>query len=223
MTRHEQTRSSPRDAILARIDTALGPSRGNAPAEWDSLSRDYIRQDFLTGPAVVDLFEHRILDYGARVFRCNPSEIQDTIAKVLADRRATRMLIPAGIPMEWLPIGQTFTEDGNLSHARLDGFDGVLTTATAAIAATGSIVLQHGEGQGGQGGQGRRALTLIPDYHLCIVRTDQIVETVPTAFARLDPAKPTTFISGPSATADIEMTRIKGVHGPRFMDVVLVM
>ena len=126
------------------------------------------------------------------------------------------MVIPPGIPGEWLPEGISFTEDRQLPYGTLDKCDGVLTTATVAIAATGSIVLQHGPGQG------RRALTLIPDYHLCIVKAEQVVETIPAAFARLDPARPTTFISGPSATADIEMTRIKGVHGPRFMDVLLV-
>jgi len=208
--------NAPRTAILSRIDAALGPVHGNPAGEWESLSRDYIRRDSLTGSAVVELFEHRIIDYGAHVFRTSPENIRATIEKILTDRAARRMLIPDGLPAEWLPAGPSFIVDADLSYEKLDKFDGVITTATAAIAATGSIVLQHGPGQG------RRALTLIPDYHLCVVRTDLIVETVPAAFARLDPTRPTTFISGPSATADIEMTRIKGVHGPRFMDVVLV-
>jgi L-lactate dehydrogenase complex protein LldG len=126
------------------------------------------------------------------------------------------MLIPNGLPPEWLPADFAFTVDNNLPYEKLDSFDGVLTSASAAIAATGSIVLQHGPGQG------RRALTLIPDYHLCVVFTNQVVETVPAAFTRLDGKLPTTFVSGPSATADIEMTRIKGVHGPRFLDVILL-
>jgi len=209
----ERSMDEARIAILARIDAAIGTSPADPSSDWEKLSRTYIRSDSLTGAAVIDLFEHRILDYGAHVFRCKPEEVRATIAKILADRGTKQLIIPEGFPADWLTTGSTFTTDTNLSYGK---FDGVLTTATAAIAATGSIVLQHGPGQG------RRALTLIPDYHLCIVKTDQIVETVPAAFARLDPLKPTTFISGPSATADIEMTRIKGVHGPRVMDVVLV-
>jgi L-lactate dehydrogenase complex protein LldG len=220
MTNHQSNPgpalATARDAILARVEAAIGPVTTDPSSDWAKLPRTYIHTDSLTGSAVIDLFEHRILDYGAHVFRCTADQIQATIAKILAVRGAKQLLLPEGFPVEWLTTTHAFTTDTNLSYDTLNKFDGVLTTATAAIAATGSIVLQHGAGQG------RRALTLIPDYHLCIVRTDQVVETVPAAFARLDPVKPTTFISGPSATADIEMTRIKGVHGPRFMDVVLV-
>jgi L-lactate dehydrogenase complex protein LldG len=209
---------SSRDLIFSRIGAALGPSAAhvNPDTDWDKLPRDYIRRDSLTGQSLVDLFEHRITDYGANVFHATPDQILLTIERALVNRGAKRLLVPAGFPADWLPGSCTFTSDNNLSYDALNRFDGVLTTATAAIAATGSIILQHGPGQG------RRALSLIPDYHLCIVRNDQLVETVPAAFARLDPLRPTTFISGPSATADIEMTRIKGVHGPRFLDVVLV-
>jgi L-lactate dehydrogenase complex protein LldG len=98
----------------------------------------------------------------------------------------------------------------------LNAVDGVVTAATVGVAVSGSIVLQHGPAEG------RRVLTLLPDYHLCVVEAAQVVETLPEAFARLDPIRPVTFISGPSATADIEMTRIKGVHGPRFLDVLLI-
>jgi L-lactate dehydrogenase complex protein LldG len=209
---------SSRDAFLSRIDAALTPGEGspNPANEWESLSRDYVRHDSLTGSAVLELFEHRLSDYGAHIFRGRAENLRQTIGKILADRGVKQILIPEGLPTEWLPAEISFTLDNNLSYEKLDSFDGVLTTATCAIAATGSIVLQHGPGQG------RRALTLIPDYHLCIVFNDQVVETVPASFAKLDPTRPTTFISGPSATADIEMTRIKGVHGPRFLDVVLV-
>jgi L-lactate dehydrogenase complex protein LldG len=218
-----------REEILARIDAALGPITGagtstgtgkpNPEADWQTLDRRYIRRDTLAGASLVELFEHRITDYGAHVFHTSPEGIRDTIEQVLTGRSAKNVLIPAGVPADWLPASVDFTLDDNLAYDALNRFDGVLTTATIAIAATGSIVLQHGTADGGQG---RRAITLIPDYHLCIVNANQIVETVPASFARLDPTKPTTFISGPSATADIEMTRIKGVHGPRFMDVVLV-
>jgi L-lactate dehydrogenase complex protein LldG len=123
-----------------------------------------------------------------------------------------------GLRLEWLPGGVEFVVDEGLSAAELDGFDGVMTGATLAIAETGTVVLQN------VAGQGRRAVTLVPDYHLCLVRVDDVVETVPEAMERLQATAElaTTFVSGPSATADIEMTRIKGVHGPRFLDVILI-
>jgi L-lactate dehydrogenase complex protein LldG len=128
------------------------------------------------------------------------------------------MVVPAGLRPEWLPGGVEFVVDEGLATAELDGFDGVMTGATLAIAETGTVVLQS------VAGQGRRAVTLVPDYHLCLVRVDDVVETVPEAMERLQATATlaTTFVSGPSATADIEMTRIKGVHGPRFLDVILI-
>jgi L-lactate dehydrogenase complex protein LldG len=129
------------------------------------------------------------------------------------------MVAPAGVPAEVLPAGIAFeTDHVGLSEAALDGFDGVLTLCAVGIAETGTLVLQNALGQG------RRALSLVPDYHVCLVRAEAVVATVPEAFARLQATAElaTTFISGPSATADIEMTRIKGVHGPRFLDVVLI-
>lgn len=128
------------------------------------------------------------------------------------------MLVPAGLPPEWLPGSILFTNASGLGTLDLDRFDGVVTGATLAIAETGTLVLQS------VAGQGPRAATLVPDYHLCIVRSRDVVETVPEAIRHLESTStlPTTFVSGPSATADIEMTRIKGVHGPRFLDVVLV-
>jgi L-lactate dehydrogenase complex protein LldG len=128
------------------------------------------------------------------------------------------VLLPLGFPLHWISADAPLTYDEGFTSRQLDGFDGVVTTASLAIAETGTVVLQT------VAGQGRRAVTLIPDFHLCIVRTEDIVENVPEAFARLaaTSALPTTFVSGPSATADIEMTRIKGVHGPRFLHVLLV-
>jgi L-lactate dehydrogenase complex protein LldG len=123
-----------------------------------------------------------------------------------------------GLPVEWLADGVEFVVDVGMGAAALDAVDGVMTASTLAIAETGTIVLQ------GVAGQGRRAVSLVPDYHLCVVDAASVVETVPEAMARLQGTAglATTFISGPSATADIEMTRIKGVHGPRFLDVLLV-
>jgi len=128
------------------------------------------------------------------------------------------MAIPAGLPVGWLPQGFVFEDATGMDAHEMDKTQGILTGCTVAIAETGSIVLQNAAAQG------PRILTLVPDYHLCVVFTSQIVVTVPEAFDRIETtsALPTTFISGPSATADIEMTRIKGVHGPRFLDVLLV-
>ncbi len=137
---------------------------------------------------------------------------------MLAERGKRQIVVPVGIAAEWLTAGVEFVVDEGLSAAELDGFDGVMTGSTIAIAETGTVVLQ------GVMGQGRRVATLVPDYHLCVVRVEDVVETVPEAMDRLAATAElaTTFVSGPSATADIEMTRIKGVHGPRFLDVILI-
>jgi L-lactate dehydrogenase complex protein LldG len=152
------------------------------------------------------------------VVRAARFEVAAAAAKMLAERKVRRMVVPAGLAAEWLPGGVEFVVDEGLPAAELDRVDGVMTGATLAIAETGTVVLQN------VAGQGRRAVTLVPDYHLCVVRMEDVVETVPEAMDRLQATAglATTFVSGPSATADIEMTRIKGVHGPRFLDVILV-
>jgi L-lactate dehydrogenase complex protein LldG len=167
---------------------------------------------------VLELLADRLRDYDARVVRAGHSEVVAAAARMLAERKVRRMVVPTGLAAEWLPGGVEFVVDEGLSAAELDRVDGVMTGATLAIAETGTVVLQN------VAGQGRRAVTLVPDYHLCVVRVEDVVETVPEAMARLQATAglATTFVSGPSATADIEMTRIKGVHGPRFLDVILV-
>ncbi len=206
--------------ILQRIRAANATST-TAPAAqtaWQSLARNYKREGLLDDPAAkLHLLEDRLRDYDATVTRTTPEALAQTIANTLNNRRKTHIVIPPNTPTTTLPEGFTFTLDESLTPTQLDAFDGVLTTATLAIAETGTVVLQSPS-------QGRRALSLVPDYHLCIVNAAAVVETVPEAFARLQPtaALATTFISGPSATADIEMTRIKGVHGPRVLDVVLI-
>jgi L-lactate dehydrogenase complex protein LldG len=141
-----------------------------------------------------------------------------SVAGMLSERGKRRLVVPVGLAAEWLPAGFEFLIDEQLRSTVLDGVDGVVTGSTVAIAETGTVVLQN------VAGQGRRAVTLVPDYHLCLVRVEDVVETVPEAMDRLRPTSglATTFVSGPSATADIEMTRIKGVHGPRFLDVILI-
>jgi L-lactate dehydrogenase complex protein LldG len=207
--------NSARSAILNRIRTA-NPSSGRQSSDYAQLPRDYVREGKLPPAEILALFEHRLVEYDAHVYHAEESGIAAMVNRLLSERSKTRLLIPTSLEKQWLPAGFEFQPDEALPFEALDRYDGVITAATVAVAATGSIALQHGPGQG------RRALSLIPDYHLCIVRADQIVETVPQSFARLDPLKPTTFVSGPSATADIEMTRIKGVHGPRFLDVIIV-
>jgi L-lactate dehydrogenase complex protein LldG len=133
------------------------------------------------------------------------------LASTLAD--AGRIIVPPGLPSSW---DLTATVDSGLSAVELDGFDTVVTTCAAACAETGTIVLDASEGQG------RRAVSLVPDRHVCVIRADQVVATVPELLARLDPQRPLTFISGPSATSDIELQRVEGVHGPRTLIVVLV-
>ncbi len=206
--------------ILRRIHAANGgPSTERAAhSDWQNLSRNYKRAGSLDSMATLQLLEDRLRDYDATVTRTNRQNVSLTIASLLAKRGKHQIIIPSGIPSAWLPNGLTFVIDEGLAPAQLDVFDAVLTGATLAIAETGTIVLQS------LPGQGRRAISLVPDYHLCVVNAGDVVETVPQGFQRLQStaAVATTFISGPSATADIEMTRIKGVHGPRILDVLLI-
>jgi L-lactate dehydrogenase complex protein LldG len=211
-----------RTAMLDRIRITLKrPTPAGLVAvgqEWEALPRYYDQASLLSLEAKVKLLQERLLDYDAEVTRVADHEVAETIATVLAARGNLPTLLPVGFPERWTPPDAPLIIDNAFSSRELDRFDGVVTAATTAIADTGTVVLQNVPGQG------RRAGTLIPDFHLCVVRAEHIVQSVPEAFARLasTSALPTTFVSGPSATADIEMTRIKGVHGPRFLHIVLV-
>jgi L-lactate dehydrogenase complex protein LldG len=217
----ERNASSARDEVLRRIRAAKGGTAGaeTARAGWNTVERRYQRAATRSREAVVELLEDRLRDYDARVVRTSHAEIAKSAARMMEERQVRRMVAPVGLAREWMPAGVQFVVDEGLTAAELDAVDGVMTGATLAIAETGTVVLQSVTGQG------RRAATLVPDYHLCVVRVEDVVETVPEAMARLQATAglATTFVSGPSATADIEMTRIKGVHGPRFLDIVLVM
>ena len=204
-----------REAVLGRIRAALAADRSDGTAA----SVSYPRHGTLSADERLSLLEERLHEYDARVFQCSEQELSSKIVELLSGGGKLRMIHAPGVPAHWLGTGVSWTADsGELSDAEIEAFDGVLSGGTVAVAESGSIVLQHGPVEG------RRALTLVPDYHLCVLFKDQVVETLPECFDRLkqSAARPTTFISGPSATADIEMTRIKGVHGPRFLDVVLV-
>jgi len=211
-----------RAEILRRIAAAGGSQNPPTPEEVNDaqarLPHAYRMRGTMARAGVLALFAHRLEDYGAGVKACSAAEVEQTLSGMLQRRGVRRMALPGGFPVDWLPTQPEFLNADTLGARDLDRCDGVLTGATVAIAETGTLVLQA------IAGQGRRAVTLVPDYHLCVVRAADVVETVPEAFLRLEPTKtlPTTFVSGPSATADIEMTRIKGVHGPRFLDVLLV-
>ncbi len=210
-----------RTAVLGRVRAALGGASASADlvaAGWAALPRAYQQSAVRSGEEILQMFEDRLHDYEAHVERVTIESVGNAMTRRLEARGRPAMIVPAGLPVGLLPAGAAFVEDAGFSNAELDRFTGVLTLATVAIATTGTLVLQTVPGQG------RRAATLIPDYHLCVVDATDVVETVPEAMRRLQATAslPTTFISGPSATADIEMTRIKGVHGPRVLDVLLV-
>ena len=163
----------------------------------------------------LDAFLARLHAYGAATTRVTSEEVESAVRKALRERGARRVVAPGGIPEGWLTDVDPLRDTPPLDPHTLDGADAVLTTCALAIAQTGTIVLD------GEAGMGRRALSLVPDYHLCVVYADQVVGSVPEALARVVPTRPLTFVSGPSATVDIEMVRVAGVHGPRTLEVVL--
>jgi L-lactate dehydrogenase complex protein LldG len=221
--RTDTVTNSARNEVLRRIRAATGGTSDGSAAKvgWDRIARDYRRKAIGEREGVLKLLEDRLRDYDARVVRVASGRVAQSVAEMLAERGVRRMVVPVGLPVAWLPTSAGWVEfvvDEGLSSKQLDGVDGVMTGATLAIAETGTFVLQT------VAGQGRRAATLVPDYHLCVLRAEDVVETVPESMAQLQRTArlATTFVSGPSATADIEMTRIKGVHGPRFLDVILI-
>lgn len=197
---------SAREEVLARVRHAL---RG--AARDTQVPRGYARERTLADP--VALFCERVADYRAGVTRCGEGEVATAVEAAL--RGTERVVVPRDVPEDWARRVWQRVQDP-VTAAGLDRVDAVLTTATVGIAVTGTVVLDHGPGQG------RRALTLVPDRHVCVLRTDQVVADVPAAVARLDPLRPQTWISGPSATSDIELSRVEGVHGPRTLHVVVV-
>jgi L-lactate dehydrogenase complex protein LldG len=214
-----------RDEVLARIRAALG---SDGPSKPDSVTPRlppagpaYRNLGALTGERLLDLLAERLADYRAAVRRTTPSGLAAEVAAALAGRGVRRVVVPPGLMVSLPEAVEAVADDGlsPLSPQDLDAVDGVVTGAAVAIAETGTIVLD------GSPGQGRRAITLVPDYHLCVVRAEQVVELVPEAIARLAASagsRPLTWISGPSATSDIELSRVEGVHGPRTLEVILV-
>jgi L-lactate dehydrogenase complex protein LldG len=204
-----------RDDVLARIRAAVGPAVMPDAGQVGFGYRD--KGGELPMPALLDLLAGRLADYRATVRRATAASLADEIGLALWQRLARRVVVPPGLRVP-LPAFAEVTADHGLSPAELDGFDAVITGAALAIAETGTIILD------GSSDQGRRAISLVPDYHLCIVRAEQVVHLVPEAVSRLAgvAASPLTWISGPSATSDIELERVEGVHGPRTLEVILL-
>lgn len=210
-----------REEVLTRLRDArdAGAPRGGALAP---VPREYLRRgEHDPGSAgALDLLAERIEDYRATVTRVGAVEdVAEAVAHLLAG--AERIAVPPGLDARWLDgVDGNLVHDGDpapLTADRLDGVDAVVTGCAVAIAETGTLVLDAGDPA-----QGRRLLTLVPDHHVCVVLAAVVVGTVPEALARLEPTHPLTFVSGPSATSDIELERVEGVHGPRRLDVVLV-
>jgi L-lactate dehydrogenase complex protein LldG len=203
----------------AAAGDAVAGAPGGAPSA--AFARTYRMRGTLASEALIELLCERIGDYRAEVRRVSAAELPTAIAQALAGAGAARVCVPSAIPPAWRPAGVEVVEDASLSFDELDRVDGVLTGCTVAIAETGTIVLSGGPTEG------RRAISLVPDLHICVVGEEQVVETVPEAMAQLGELvraerRPLTFISGPSATSDIELNRVEGVHGPRLLIVLVV-
>ena len=207
--------------MLDRIRSALAA----APADADSYGP---RRDYRTAHAdagLVDLLVENLTDYRAHVQRIGEAALEQAIVRLLAEREIRSLLLPEALPRDWHAAALAAAAGSGIvrvdeaapnAHGRLEWIESVVTAAALAIAETGTIVLDGGPGQG------RRSSTLIPDHHLCIIRPGQVVASVPQAIARLDATRPLTWISGPSATSDIELARVEGVHGPRRLDVLIL-
>ena len=206
--------SGAREEILQRIASAVG-----APPAEQPPAGGYRRAGALSEQERIGLFCRRVGEYRAEVHRADEADLPTLISSVCGSHDARRLVVPPGIPAAWRGAAVELVDDHGLSAADLDAVDGTLTGCTAAIAETGTIVLTGGRHEG------RRSLTLVPDLHVCVVREAQIVELLPEALATLASDRlerqPITFISGPSATSDIELSRVEGVHGPRTL-IVLV-
>ncbi len=213
-----------KETILWRVRRATRDVPEDERPEDVPVERGYRKEGDGSRTEIVDRFAAYVAEYEATVHRVTEDDLTGRIEEILTDRGRRSLVVPPGLPEGWIPGGFEVlrdAENGRLSNDELDGADGVLTGCALGISQTGTVVLDAGPGQG------RRALTLLPDYHLCVVREEQVVDLVPEAFAKLEEAvrdegRAVTFISGPSATSDIELNRVEGVHGPRALEVLVV-
>jgi len=220
----DELMASAKETILWRIRRATRDVPEGERPEDVSVERGYRKEDDASREEIVERFAERAAEYEATVRRVRTDELPGAIEEALRHRGVKRLVVPPYLSKEWIPKGIETLYDAarrRLTKEELDDSDGVLTGCALGIAQTGTIVLDSGRAQG------RRALTLLPDYHLCVVREDQIVGLVPEAFAKLEETvkgegRAIIFISGPSATSDIELDRVEGVHGPRTLEVLIV-
>ena len=201
-------------------DPDLPASRLEEPpdAAYARIPRAYQRTARLDHEAVLELFYDRLRDYDSELIFTDEAGIPDAVLQAMRGAGEALLLAPRGVPQAWLPTtGVSILRDDDLSTHELEGAPTVLTGCTVCVAMSGTVILEHGQDQG------RRAATLLPDHHLCVIRRDQVVETLAEALLRITQrAAPITTIAGPSATSDIEMTRIRGVHGPRRLTAIIL-
>ncbi|MEV5771288.1 LutC/YkgG family protein [Streptomyces antimycoticus] len=206
---------------MARIRRALADVPRAETPDAVPVERTYHRVHGDRTPSeTVDLLAEHLADYRAIVHRTDAPALPALIARLLADRGATSVALPPGLPDSWLSAVpdavRRVPDTAELTPHDLDAVSSVVTACAVAIAETGTVVLDAAPDQG------RRRITLVPDHHICVIRVpDQVVDSVPEGLERLDPARPLTWISGPSATSDIELDRVEGVHGPRTLEVIL--
>jgi L-lactate dehydrogenase complex protein LldG len=209
-----------REEILGRIRSALSDVPPSERPEDVRVARDYRRAGELGGDALVERFAERVRDYDAEVRRAGSGEVAAAVAAACADLGLRRVVVPPALPPEWRPAGIDVVEDDGLTVPEIDEINAAVTGCSLAIAETGTLVLD------GRASSGRRLITLVPDHHVCVVAIDQIHALVPEAVAALatpvrEHGVPVTLVSGPSASSDIELSRVAGVHGPRHLTVVI--
>ncbi|MGW7256638.1 LutC/YkgG family protein [Streptomyces sp. NPDC054834] len=211
---------SSRERILGRVRRALADAGPDDRPYEQAVQRDYLREHGDRGvERTVDLLAENLADYRALVHRCTTDELAGVVGRLLGERGSRTVVVPPGLAPQWLSRtkAEQLADLAESTPHELDRVDSVVTACAVAVAETGTLVLD------GSPDQGRRRITLVPDHHICVVRVpDQVVASVPQALERLDPTRPLTWISGPSATSDIELDRVEGVHGPRVLEVVLV-
>lgn len=213
--------SQSRETILGRIRTSLKDVPASEKPEDVKVERSYLTFDPSPRADLIHQFIERVREYRAKVKTTTADDLPRAIAESCAAQGIQKLVIPADLPEGWAPADLTLVREPGLTIDQLEHSDGVLTACALGIAQTGTVVLDSGPGQG------RRAITLLPDFHLCVIHEDQVVGLVPEAITKLQtaaatPDRPITFISGPSATSDIELNRVEGVHGPRTLEVIVV-
>jgi L-lactate dehydrogenase complex protein LldG len=213
--------SAAREEILGRIRSALADVPADERPGDVPVAREYVRHGELAGEALIERFADRLRDYDAHVRRVDSGEVAAAVEAACAEMQCRTAVVPPGLRSDWRPSGVRVIVDDDLTAHQLDEIDVAVTGCASAIAETGTLILD------GQGDSGRRIITLVPDHHVCVVAAGQIRAIVPEAVAALGPAVrdrgvPVTLVSGPSASSDIELSRVEGVHGPRRLVVVIV-